>query len=203
MSLGDFSSTASLFVDDGTEIAVTNISRQPSPIDSTIAVSADISQFGAARLRSFLKSSPGAGGFLALVHSSSPVVVLRDDSEEWRLVVNWALEKSALSVEELERPKDPAIRNAFDARAAVASALGSPQIVTTPNGYATGWNIQLPSNRAKLNSLLTSSVNVTPRRVANEYSTDAVLLVRNACDELKDHIVNLGTGDTGCGGLTQ
>jgi hypothetical protein len=202
-SLNIFSSRIAFFIreEDGTMTQL-SAGTVANLLDGSTAVSLDLSDRKKKQLLQLFKGKEPVGGFIGVTEGNAGIFERKNDSAALALIVAWAEGKHVLSVKELTFPSDPSVKSRFDLRMAIAKALGLPSIVSFENAYVWGWNLDLPDNAAKLAKLVNEEQQSgSVEKIADQYVGDTVLTLNFVCDALKEQIVDVDTGNTGCGGL--
>lgn len=108
-----------------------------------------------------------------------------------------------LTVRQLTFPSDATAKARLDLRISIAKALGLPSIVNFNNSYVLGWNLDLPDNAIILAKLVSDEKKTgSLKKIAEQYQGDNVLILNFVCTSLKNQIIDIDSGDTGCKGLS-
>ncbi|RWC96038.1 MAG: hypothetical protein EOS73_33905 [Mesorhizobium sp.] len=174
-----------------------------SDMSAAQAINLDLSDLGKEGLHGLLDGTATTGGFFAEIRAPFAIVEMSSDFDDWKAVIDWVLSTGTLSRSELNMPGDEAIRKFASIREEIEKLLGPPRALKIHGSYALGWDLSDVHLSKKLKEKLEGVKKASYRKIASRYEREAFSSLHGVCSTLKDKILDIATGETGCEGLSK
>ncbi|TBC25581.1 hypothetical protein ELH33_32915 (plasmid) [Rhizobium ruizarguesonis] len=200
---GSLKYEVSFYYQEGGTYKKVNGSVTSAGLQSSVAVSVDLSDLSKSELLTIFSQSNRPDGFIATVSGGVRIVAGVPSSMTWPEVVNWATSKKILTADELNKPDSPQVMLENTKRRTMALALGPPSVIVDGPALVIGWPTATPENQKIFDELKSKSDSAEYRTVSEQYRRNDFVSVNDICSKFESHVVDLASGEAGCGGLTR